>query len=115
MLLAVVIGIPAGLMAAVYRDRWPDYLSRVVSLGAISMPRFFLGLLLQLGFAMWLGWLPLGGRFPLTEDPPALVTGFLTIDALIARRLERLRRRARSISPCPPSPCACRRSRPSRA
>jgi len=59
--------------------------SRVVSLGAISMPRFFLGLLLQLGFAMWLGLLPLGGRFPLTEDPPALVTGFLTIDALIAR------------------------------
>ena len=85
MLLAVVIGIPAGLMAAVYRDRWPDYISRVVSLGAISMPRFFLGLLLQLGFAMWLGLLPLGGRFPLTEDPPAFVTGFLTIDALIAR------------------------------
>jgi peptide/nickel transport system permease protein len=84
MFLAVVIGIPAGLVAAVYRNRWPDYLSRVVSLGAISMPRFFLGLLLQIGFAMWLGWLPLGGRFPLTEDPPALITGFLTIDALMA-------------------------------
>lgn len=87
MLLAVAIGIPAGLMAAVYRDRWPDYVSRVASLGAISMPRFFLGLLLQLGFAMWLGLLPLGGRFPLAEDPPAVVTGFLTIDALIARDL----------------------------
>jgi peptide/nickel transport system permease protein len=84
MLLAVVIGIPAGLVAAVNRDRWPDYLSRVVSLGAISMPRFFLGLLLQIAFAMWLGWLPLGGRFPLTEDPPAFVTGFLTIDSLLA-------------------------------
>jgi peptide/nickel transport system permease protein len=59
-------------------------MSRVVSLGAISMPRFFLGLLLQIGFAMWLGWLPLGGRFPLTEDPPALVTGFMTIDSLVA-------------------------------
>ncbi|HEX2509443.1 MAG TPA: ABC transporter permease, partial [Microvirga sp.] len=44
MLLAVLIGIPAGLMAAVHRDRWPDYMSRAVSLGAISMPRFFLGL-----------------------------------------------------------------------
>ena len=65
------IGIPAGLMAAVYRDRWPDYVSRVVSLGAISMPRFFLGLLLQLGFAMWLGLLPLGGRFPLDRGPAA--------------------------------------------
>ncbi|MDQ1078131.1 ABC transporter permease [Pseudoroseomonas cervicalis] len=83
MLLAVLIGIPAGLMAAVYRDRWPDFLSRAVSLGAISMPRFFLGLLFQLGFAMWLGWLPLSGRFPLTEDPPATLTGLLTVDALL--------------------------------
>ena len=87
MTIAVVIGVPAGLLAAVNRDRWPDYLSRVVALGAISMPRFFLGLLLQLGFAMWLGWLPLGGRFPITEDPPTLVTGLLTVDALIARDL----------------------------
>ena len=85
MFLAIAIGIPAGLAAAAWRDKWPDYLSRVVALGSISMPRFFLGLLLQLLFAMWLGWLPLGGRFPITEDPPALVTGFLTFDALIAR------------------------------
>lgn len=85
MFLAIVLGIPAGLAAAAWRDKWPDYLSRVVALGSISMPRFFLGLLLQLLFAMWLGWLPLGGRFPITEDPPALVTGFLTLDALFAR------------------------------
>jgi peptide/nickel transport system permease protein len=56
----------------------------VVSLGAISMPRFFLGLLFQLGFAMWLGWLPLSGRFPLDEDMPPHLTGLLTIDALAA-------------------------------
>ena len=87
MAFAILIGVPAGLMAAVRRDRWPDFVLRVLALGAISMPRFFLGLVLQLAFAMWLGWLPLGGRFPLTEDPPALVTGFLTIDALIARDL----------------------------
>jgi len=59
-------------------------LSRTVSIGAISMPRFFLALLLQLAFSMWLGWLPLGGRFPLTEDSPRFVTGFLTIDGLLA-------------------------------
>ena len=64
MALAVAIGIPAGLLSAVYVNRWPDDLSRVLSLGAISMPRFFLGLLLQLCFAMWLMWLP--GFFPLS-------------------------------------------------
>ena len=84
MILAVVIGIPAGLISGVYSDRWPDYLSRIVSLGAISMPRFFLGLLLQLCFASWLGLLPLAGRFPLFEIPPPQVTGFLTIDTLLA-------------------------------
>ncbi len=84
MALAVGIGLPLGLATAVWRDRWPDSLSRIGALGAISMPRFFLGLLLQLGFAMWLGWLPLSGRFPITEDPPPLLTGFLTIDALAA-------------------------------
>jgi peptide/nickel transport system permease protein len=84
MVLAVALGVPAGVLAAVYRNRWPDVLSRTVSIGAISMPRFFLALLLQLAFAMWLGWLPLGGRFPLTEDPPRFVTGFLTVDGLLA-------------------------------
>jgi peptide/nickel transport system permease protein len=85
MLIAIAVGIPTGLLAAVYRDRWPDVLSRAVSLGAISVPRFFLGLLLQLAFAMWLGILPLGGRLPITAEPPPTVTGFLLIDSLVNR------------------------------
>jgi peptide/nickel transport system permease protein len=84
MIVAIVVGIPAGLISAVYRDRWPDIASRAVSLGAISIPRFFLGLLLQLAFAMWLGWLPLGGRLPIIQSPPPHWTGFYTVDALIA-------------------------------
>ena len=84
MAMAVLLGIPAGLLSAIYVNRWPDYLSRLASLGAISMPRFFLGLLLQIGFAMELGWLPLDGRYPLIEEPPRFVTGFLTIDAMLA-------------------------------
>ena len=84
MLIAVAIGIPLGLATAVWRNRWPDYLSQVVAIGAISMPRFFLGLLLQLCFAMWLMWLPLGGRLPIIVIPPPTVTGFLTIDTLLA-------------------------------
>ncbi|WP_290686482.1 MULTISPECIES: ABC transporter permease [unclassified Haematobacter] len=82
--LAVVIGIPLGLVTAVWRNRWPDYLSQIAAIGAISMPRFFLGLLLQLCLAMWLMWLPLGGRLPIILDPPPTVTGFYTIDALLS-------------------------------
>ncbi|MBN8245755.1 ABC transporter permease [Nitratireductor aquimarinus] len=82
--LAIVIGIPLGLLTAVYRDGMLDYITRTLALGGIAMPRFFLGLLLQLAFAAWLGWLPLSGRFPFIETPPTTVTGFYTIDALIA-------------------------------
>ncbi|MDO9524647.1 MAG: ABC transporter permease [Gemmobacter sp.] len=88
MAFAILVGIPAGLAAAVWRNRWPDYAGRVAALAAISMPRFFLGLLLQLTFAMWLYMLPLGGRFPIILDPPPFVTGFLTLDALFAGDLE---------------------------
>ena len=84
MLIAVAVGIPLGLVTAVWRNRWPDYLAQVAAIGAISIPRFFLGLLLQLCFAMWLMWLPLGGRLPIVVIPPPTVTGFLTIDSLIA-------------------------------
>jgi peptide/nickel transport system permease protein len=60
----------------------------MLSVAAISLPRFFIGLLLQLFFAMWLNLLPLSGRFPLIETPPPSVTGFLTIDALLTGNLQ---------------------------
>ncbi len=88
MAIAVVFGIALGLVSAVYRNGALDYVTRVGSLASISMPRFFLGLLLQLVFAMWLGWAALGGRFPLTGSPPPIVTGMLTIDSLIAGDME---------------------------
>ncbi len=84
MLLAIVAGVLAGLVSAVYRNGWIDYAVRLISLASISMPRFFLGLLLQLVFAMWLGWAVLGGRFPLLATPPPVVTGMMTLDTLIA-------------------------------
>ncbi|MFV0383250.1 ABC transporter permease [Paracoccus sp. (in: a-proteobacteria)] len=88
MFLAIVIGIPLGLITAIWRNRWPDYLSQIFAIGSISMPRFFLGLLLQLCFAMWLMWLPLGGRLPIIAFPPPTVTGFYTIDSLIVGDFE---------------------------
>jgi peptide/nickel transport system permease protein len=84
LLIAIVFGIPLGLAAGVYRDGFIDYSTRTVALGAIAMPRFFLGLMLQLVFAGWMGWLPLSGRYPLIEFPPPAVTGSIVVDALIA-------------------------------
>jgi peptide/nickel transport system permease protein len=83
-LIAVLVGIPLGLLTAVDRNGPLDYLMRSVALGGIAMPRFFLGLLLQIAFAAWLEILPLSGRYPLIETPPDTVTGFYTVDALIA-------------------------------
>lgn len=90
MLIAISLGIPAGIVSACYANRLPDYLTRAFSLGAVSIPPFFTGLLLQFAFAMMLFWAPLGGRFPITELPPPFVTGFLTIDSLIAGDLSAL-------------------------
>ncbi|MCR8548194.1 ABC transporter permease [Salipiger sp. P9] len=91
LVIAIVLGIPLGLLTAVYRNGVLDYVTRTVALGGIAMPRFFLGLLLQLGFAAWLGWLPLAGRFPLIGFPPEHVTGFYTVDAVLSGDWEGLR------------------------
>lgn len=84
LVLAVFVGIPLGVIAAVYRDRWPDQASRVFALGSISFPRFWLAIVLQLIFAMALGWLPVGGRFDVRETAPPIVTGMLLVDSVLA-------------------------------
>lgn len=106
MLIAIIIGIPLGLAAAVYRNGVIDYLTRTVALGGIAMPRFFLGLILQLLFVSWLDILPLSGRFPLIEIPPEGPTGFYTIDSILAGDWYSLSLRC-STSLSLPSPCRC--------
>ncbi len=61
MLLTVVGSIPLGILGAVYRDKWPDYILRCLSFSAVSMPSFWLGFLLILVFARWLELLPAMG------------------------------------------------------
>jgi peptide/nickel transport system permease protein len=83
LLLAVVLGVPLGMLAATYRDTWIDHLARVVSVSGVAVPAFWLGLMLQLLIALDLGWLPLGGRLNLTTPPPAPITHLLLVDALL--------------------------------
>ena len=59
---ALVIGVPLGMIAARTRDRWPDAVLRIVAILGYATPVFFVGLLLKLVFSVGLGWLPVAGR-----------------------------------------------------
>src|SRR5204862_7649284 len=83
LLLAVAIGIPLGMLSAVSKDAWIDHLARVVSVSGVALPAFWLGLMLQLLVALHLGWLPLGGRLPLTAAPPEPITHLRLVDEVL--------------------------------
>jgi len=82
-LFALVVGIPAGMLAAVRRNSIFDHGVMGASLTGYSMPIFWWGLLLILLFSVKLGWTPVSGRVDVKYfvEP---VTGFLTIDALLS-------------------------------
>jgi peptide/nickel transport system permease protein len=65
-LVAVLIGVPTGVASAVRQDTAFDYVLRVVSLAGLSMPSFWLGMVIILGLVAWLGWIP-----PMTYVSPA--------------------------------------------
>jgi peptide/nickel transport system permease protein len=67
-LMAVAIGIPAGVIAAVRRNSVWDYLANGVGLAGLSIPTFWLGIMMILFFSVRLGWLPPSGYVPLTVD-----------------------------------------------
>ncbi len=84
MLIALLIGIPAGVISAVKRDSVWDYTVNVVALAGISTPNFWLGIMMILLFAVKLGWLPASGYVSpfvdlrqsfLTTLMPAIVLG----------------------------------------
>jgi peptide/nickel transport system permease protein len=83
LLLAVVVGIPLGMLAAVYQNRWVDHVVRVLSVSGVALPAFWFGLMLQLLLAQHLALLPLGGRLNLTTLPPAPITHLLFVDAAL--------------------------------
>jgi peptide/nickel transport system permease protein len=82
-LIAAFFGIAFGVVAALRRNRPADHVLRVVSLGGISMPTFWIGLIaLYLGFFK-LGWFPGAGRLDPGVEPPPHTTGLYTLDALL--------------------------------
>src|SRR3954465_5118038 len=87
--LAVVLGIPLGFMAAKRYGTWFDHASLVTSLIGISIPIFFLGLILKYVFSVRLGWLPSIGREDILADRNH-PTNFYILDAIIERDPEAL-------------------------
>lgn len=84
-LLATLVGIPLGFLAAARRGSRTDHLVRNIAALAAATPIFWLGLMLSFVFAHQLGWAPGPvGRLPLGTDPPPEVTSLYTVDSLLA-------------------------------
>lgn len=83
MAIGLVVGISLGMLSALFKDRWLDHITRIFAVSGIALPPFWFGLLLQLGFAVWLGWLPTSGRMGVSTDPGDPITGLLLLDALL--------------------------------
>jgi peptide/nickel transport system permease protein len=84
--LSMIVGVPAGVLGAAKRGKVFDQASRLAGIGGVSIPHFWLALLLQLMFFLYLGWLPLGGRISqdiMFNHPIERMTGFFLIDAAV--------------------------------
>ena len=88
MLVALLVAIPLGILAAVYRGTFVDHAAMTLALAGICMPNFWLGPLLAILFAVWLGWLPVSG----TGTPAHLVLPAVTLGAALAAILARMTR-----------------------
>lgn len=81
--IALLLGVPAGVLSALYRNGWVDQLTRSLALTGVSFPVFWLAMMLQLVLAVSADLLPLGGRFPAAYKGPPRVTGLYTVDFLL--------------------------------
>jgi peptide/nickel transport system permease protein len=83
MVISICVGVPLGVVSAVWRDRWPDQASRICALGFISVPSFWLAIVLQIILTMHLHLVPVGGMYDSRSDMPQRITGFLLLDTLL--------------------------------
>ena len=91
MIFCIGVGLPLGILSAIRRNHPIDHTARVFSVIGVSMPVFWLGLMLLLLFYRNLGWLPGSGRLDVGFNPPAHVTGMYLIDTSSRRGLAEIR------------------------
>jgi peptide/nickel transport system permease protein len=80
--LSFIIGVPLGIIAALKRNKWPDQLTRFISLIGVSLPNFWFGLIILLVFYFLLGGVG-PGRVTSASYEPAKITGFYLLDSLL--------------------------------
>lgn len=85
MTVAILLAIPLGIIAAVWKNTWADHAAMTFSLAGISIPNFWLGPLLAIVFAVELGWLPVSGRGTLAHLVLPAVSLGLALSAILAR------------------------------
>ncbi|MED3623777.1 ABC transporter permease [Neobacillus thermocopriae] len=87
MIIAVIVGVNAGIISAWFSKSWFDYAAMVFALIGVSMPIFWLGLMEQWVFSIELGWLPTTGRENV-RDPVTSITNLYLIDTLLQGRTD---------------------------
>lgn len=90
-LIGGLVGVPLGVVSAVKKGTIVDELSRVLAVSGISIPVFWLGIIMQLIFYYNLQWLPANGRIGAYMAPPQSVTGFYILDSIISRNFVALK------------------------
>lgn len=89
MIIAVIVGVNAGIISAWFQNSWFDYAAMVVALIGVSMPIFWLGLMEQWIFGIELNMLPTTGREEV-RNPVSAITGLYVIDTIIQGRFDQL-------------------------
>ncbi len=86
--MALLVGIPLGVLSAKKENTAADHLSRLFAVASTSLPSFWLAMIFQIVFFRWLGWFPIGGRLDTViglVHPIDKITGFYVVDALLTR------------------------------
>ncbi|MEI7916869.1 MAG: nickel ABC transporter permease [Methylophilaceae bacterium] len=88
LLFAIFIGLPLGIIAAINAKKWPDTIANLLSLTISAMPHFWMGPMLMMVFALWLGILPVSGM----ENATSIILPALTLGFGLAAILTRMTR-----------------------
>ena len=87
-IIALVVGYLIGFGGAINPESRIDFWGRIFGIGTYALPPFWAAMLIQIFFAVFLGWLPIGGRLPPGAIPPPPITGFLLLDGILDKNIE---------------------------